>query len=725
MIKPLPLPDTKIFFFSFLFLLIWITNVNAQSTGDYRTKKSGLWTDISVWETFKNSVWINATHYPAYQDKVVTILDDTVTIQGISLDLDQVVINNGLLYLKQHSILHLRNANGNDLINNGTINIFNSTVDLKDDAVLLNDLQGTILFQLGDTILGYGRINNKNALKLFTALPLLDSVVFNQSSGTISGTGNISIAGTINISSADIKTPVTILKRAVLNINKGDSKKISNITNDGIINWNTGNVSFYSGTIFTNNGQVNIYDEGSLLSAGQTVAKLINTSKGKIEKFADARYGLTRIAMDIDNFGSIIIHKGILNTTGVFHDSHVFNLSGVAWFENYGHFYADSSEVLNGSGSFYNYKTAIINYIDTLPKNLRFYNDGNLEGTGQLFVQNYFGLSGLCSIPITIMDSGRCDFNAVNLFAPFINNGLTKFNSGAHRINADFVNNNRVELVSENFNIQAGSHVARFINKGKMVGYDKGYPYSLETHIPFFNTDKGSIEGIGVYVFKDSLINEGSINPGFDYTGRTITFASNPFQTTSKANIRIGKNSGQKTLADNIFVREGTTILGGTLNLYQTSETVDTGYYTIIRTFNSHDYPGFIGTFSTINKPDNWDVIYTDITIRVHVKAASAELPVTLNTSAYTVSTNSKFETASVFPNPANAAITIQFNVMKEGAYDVELFDMAGKPLLHKQGISINGTNKINIDVSRYLPGAYVVNINAGGQNRILKFIKE
>jgi hypothetical protein len=62
---------------------------------------------------------------------------------------------------------------------------------------------------------------------------------------------------------------------------------------------------------------------------------------------------------------------------------------------------------------------------------------------------------------------------------------------------------------------------------------------------------------------------------------------------------------------------------------------------------------------------------------------------------------------------------------MKEGAYDVELFDMAGKPLLHKQGISINGTNKINIDVSRYLPGAYVVNINAGGQNRILKFIKE
>jgi hypothetical protein len=322
------------------------------------------------------------------------------------------------------------------------------------------------------------------------------------------------------------------------------------------------------------------------------------------------------------------------------------------------------------------------------------------------------------------MDSGQCDFNVVNLFAPFTNNGLTKFNSGEHRINADFINNGHIELGPDYLTLQAGSYTAQFINNGIMI-QRHGYPSTFITHIPFFNTGKGSLEGIGTYRFDDTLLNEGSITPGFTYPGSEINFFYNPFQRTSIANIKIGKNERGKTKADEIFVPNNKITLDGTLNLYQTSDVIDTGYYTIVGTYGFINDTDIVGKFLKISKPDNWDILYTNIAVIVHVKASPALLPVTSNTSTNTISNSSKFEVASVFPNPANAVITIQFDVMKRGNYSVELFDMSGKQLLYKKGISISGTNKINIDVNKFLPGTYLVNINENGQNKMLKFFKK
>lgn len=121
----------KLFLCLFLFFFGILLNVTAQKTGDFRSIKNGLWTDSNIWQTYKDTAWINASRYPTYHDKHITIQDDTITIRGISLDLDQVAIINGLLYLKQHAVLHLRNTNGNDLVNNGIIDIYNSTIDLK------------------------------------------------------------------------------------------------------------------------------------------------------------------------------------------------------------------------------------------------------------------------------------------------------------------------------------------------------------------------------------------------------------------------------------------------------------------------------------------------------------------------------------------------------------------------------------------------------------------
>src|SRR5215470_14329205 len=89
-------------------LLLFLTATNhlaAQSSGDFRSKKNGLWTDIGVWQTYNGSSWVASSKYPNYNDKTITI-QNTVTIQGITLNVDQVVINPGAsLNVTQSGIL--------------------------------------------------------------------------------------------------------------------------------------------------------------------------------------------------------------------------------------------------------------------------------------------------------------------------------------------------------------------------------------------------------------------------------------------------------------------------------------------------------------------------------------------------------------------------------------------------------------------------------------------
>jgi len=795
-----------------ILFFIGTNHIAAQLTGDFRSKKDGQWTNSAIWQIYNGSGWVNTDRYPNYNDKTITI-QHIVTIQGVTLNLDQVVINVGSsLNLTQSAILRLKNGNGVDLDNNGTLKVVNSTVNFNNDAVLMNDVHGSFIFQQTNSVTGKGTLTNKNILDVSASLSLPDSItcnqvsgtmsggtlkiagtlnassgdikvpltllssavlnintepaksfssitnsgsinwnagtinffpdavfknnsqiniygqrtlpdslVFEQVSGTIMGSGSLRIAGTMNLSSGDIKVPLTVLSHAVMNINTTSAKNMASLTNSGIINWNTGNIGFHAGAIFTNSGKLYMYGSGSLLNADNIATALNNTAKGKIEKFFTPP--TTTFEADIDNEGSIIIHAGTLLTKGVFRSKHIFTIGATASFLTYGTYYAESSEVFRDTGYFSNEGTVYINYDDTLPKTMNYFeNDGVLQGSGQLFVQGSIFLYGTCSIPVTITSTGSCNPLAGNLYAPLTNNGVLYLSTGACHVSADIINNGRAELDRDFCVFLPIGSSARFINNGVLKG-GYGYPSTLYMYFPFTNSPTGSLTGIGALRFEDTLINKGSMDPGLNNPGE-LPFPYNPFRNTSTTNIQIGKNANNKTRADDVFVYDtGKTNLAGVLNLYQTADFVDTGYYTIVGTYGT-----LIGTFSVVNKPDSWDVVYSNNAVIVHVKAAMSPSQITASKQVTSVIANdSKFEVPYlIFPNPARSAVTIQFNAVKAGNFDIELYDVSGKRLQHKTGTISSGTNTIDLDVNGYVPGVYIINfIDRDGHKQILKFIKE
>jgi hypothetical protein len=78
-----------------------------------------------------------------------------------------------------------------------------------------------------------------------------------------------------------------------------------------------------------------------------------------------------------------------------------------------------------------------------------------------------------------------------------------------------------------------------------------------------------------------------------------------------------------------------------------------------------------------------------------------------------------------VYPNPAQQTASIIFTAKKENKYVIEITDVAGKILERQQGISRLGENKINIDVSKYAKGMYLINLIDKSGKRSLKLNKQ
>lgn len=103
--------------------------VTQLSTGEivpkpvlYRSKQTGLWSDVASWETSTDEItWINATVAPSYLYGTITIRNThTITVNSL-ITIDQVLIEaGGTLNINNASFL-INNGDGNDLDVNGTL----------------------------------------------------------------------------------------------------------------------------------------------------------------------------------------------------------------------------------------------------------------------------------------------------------------------------------------------------------------------------------------------------------------------------------------------------------------------------------------------------------------------------------------------------------------------------------------------------------------------------
>ena len=212
----------------FTILLFVQLSLFAQSTGDYRSKQSGNWHDLSSWQTFNGTTFVDATEIPSQISGVVTIRNGHTIAINNTINVDQLIVEAGAV-LQNNAGMYLYDGAGTDLIVNGT-------------------LDG-------------GNING-DALGQRPAMEI--NGVMNWNGGGLRS--DLTNAGTINVAPQ---------------YGVGFTNRI--ITNNGVINWNSGTITLYNsgiinnvGAIFTINSNDQMYPSdygGSFLTNNGTVIK--------------------------------------------------------------------------------------------------------------------------------------------------------------------------------------------------------------------------------------------------------------------------------------------------------------------------------------------------------------------------------------------------------------------------------------------------------------------
>jgi len=82
-----------------------------------------------------------------------------------------------------------------------------------------------------------------------------------------------------------------------------------------------------------------------------------------------------------------------------------------------------------------------------------------------------------------------------------------------------------------------------------------------------------------------------------------------------------------------------------------------------------------------------------------------------------------KTATLSLYPNPAKTHSTFVFTAT--GKYTIEVTDMSGKILQTKSATTTKAQNTIELNVSNYAPGIYLVTVIDEKQRSSIKLNKE
>lgn len=112
----------------------------------YRTKSSGNWSDINIWETAVDTLqyWTNATQAPTFSDNTIKIKSGHHVVFNTQINIDQLTIETGATLERAGGDLTIQNGMGDDLIIYGrflhssgtTVPTFNGNIKVKTGGIL-------------------------------------------------------------------------------------------------------------------------------------------------------------------------------------------------------------------------------------------------------------------------------------------------------------------------------------------------------------------------------------------------------------------------------------------------------------------------------------------------------------------------------------------------------------------------------------------------------------
>ena len=105
----------------------------------------------------------------------------------------------------------------------------------------------------------------------------------------------------------------------------------------------------------------------------------------------------------------------------------------------------------------------------------------------------------------------------------------------------------------------------------------------------------------------------------------------------------------------------------------------------------------------------------------------SANLQNAINTALSTTGINESHSIVSDFtvsPNPSNNVTEINFNLLDKSNVKIELYNLEGKLMKNVfEGMVSSGENKIQLDVSGYSAGVYLLNLSAGNKSKSINLV--
>lgn len=131
-----------------LMSLVFFYSFDAFSAlGDFRTKSSGNWNNVAIWQRHNGSSWVDATYSPSYTDEDISILSGHAVTVTVSIIVDQVDVV-GSLTLNSGVTLTVNDGSSTDL-----------TVD--------NTSSNLAYFYVYGTVINQGSINKTDGIIYF------------------------------------------------------------------------------------------------------------------------------------------------------------------------------------------------------------------------------------------------------------------------------------------------------------------------------------------------------------------------------------------------------------------------------------------------------------------------------------------------------------------------------------------------------------------------------
>jgi len=229
-------------------------------------------------------------------------------------------------------------------------------------------------------------------------------------------------------------------------------------------------------------------------------------------------------------------------------------------------------------------------------------------------------------------------------------------------------------------------------------------------------------------------------------SGSSVTLTSSPADSyswelngnviSSAASIDASEAGLYTVTVTNANACDGTGTSAATLVLVNASPSADAsftqnfGSYDVQFLNNSTNATSYLwnfgdGTTSTSANPNHTYATGGDYTVTLTASNGSCTDVFTINLTSVDVTEAVAFDNLAVYPNPVEDLLNIQFNATNNEMMNVMVYDITGNVVFATRENVNAGTTQMQIDLSTFQAGIYLVSLNNETSNVLVKVVKK